>query len=128
MINVALTVAEIVSLIRTAGSEDLVTRLTLALEASSRPASVEVTITGFSHGPGIIPTIKVLRSWFGWSLREAKAFCDEIRGEWVNGGGSYDDPGNWGNGKPKSVKIVGEHDAARFMAELGAAGAFFTVK
>jgi hypothetical protein len=128
MINVVLTVAEVVSLIRSTDSEHLLSRLTLALEAASKPVSVEVTITGFSQATGMIPTIKVLRKWFGWSLREAKAFCDEIRGEWMNGGDSYPNIGNWGNGKPKSVSIAGEHDAARFMAELGAAGAFFSVK
>lgn len=127
MINVALTVAETVSLIRSTGSEDLVTRLTQALEAACLPSSVEVTITGFSQEPGIVPVIKVLRKWFGWSLREAKDFCDEIRGEWT-GYGDYSNPRDWKNGKPKSVKIVGSHDAARFMAEIGAAGAFFSTR
>lgn len=128
MINVALTVAETVSLIRSTDSDDLVTRLKEALEAACQPSSVAVTITGFSQEAGMIPAIKVLRKWFGWSLREAKDFCDEIRGEWINGGGTYDDPGNWGNGKPKTVKIAGTHDAARFMAEIGAAGAFFSTR
>lgn len=120
MIKVPLTIDEIVDILVTNAktTEDaLVFRLKQALAAATHQP-VSLSITGFSDR-GIIPPIKVLRNQFGWGLKEAKDFCDGIRG-------SYQPGGYFAGGESRTIAVPAG-DLSKFTAELTASGTYFTV-
>ena len=120
MVNVSLTVKEIVSIMQSTGRDfdDLYTKLLKALEDA-----IVVPKVNDCHLPPIdslsrcgalilssippdqfINAIRIIRNNLGTSLYEAKKFCDVVRGKFeISGRNGYG--GEYRNGKPNSIEI-----------------------
>jgi ribosomal protein L7/L12 len=128
MVNVSLTVKEIVAIIESTSCDDLYNKLLKALEdaiVSVPPAECSIPpIDSFSRCATLIlksippdqfiNAIRIIRNTAGTSLYEAKKFCDVVRG---GSCGDYRYSG-YEDGKPNSMEIADYHIGHRVATQL----------
>ena len=95
MISVEMTVREAVALAINSNA-DMYERIVQALEAKCGDYKAIMTIRSVPKD-NFIPCVKILRSHFGWELRETKDFLDVVRGGWNSVMNDYVD------GQPNSI-------------------------
>jgi hypothetical protein len=131
MVNVSLTVKEIVAIMQSTGRDfdDLYDKLLKALEdaiVSVPPAECSLPpIDSLSRCGALILSsippdefigaIRIIRNTLGTSLYEAKKFCDVVRGKFECGDYGY---GGYKDGKPNSMEIADYHLGHRAATQL----------
>jgi hypothetical protein len=133
MVNVSLTVREIVSIMQSTGRDfdDLYDKLLKALEdaiVSVPPAECslppidslsrcgELILSSIPTGQ-FINAIRIIRNNLGTRLYEAKKFCDVVRGKFeLRGRTGYG--GEYRDGKPNSISIENVRLGCRVAMEL----------
>lgn len=133
MVNVSLTVKEIVAIMQSTSADDLYDKLLKALEdaiVGVSPAECSLPPIGSISKYGtltlitipqdqFINAIRIIRNNLGTSLYETKKFCDVVRGTFeCNSSYGYGSCGQYQNGKPNSIEIENHSNGYRVFSEL----------
>lgn len=134
MINVDMTVREAINLIQTLPTDldgnCLRNRLIKAIEIAAGDANTTLTLHSIPQDKWIY-AIKTIRYGMDWTLRDAKNFCDVVRGQGVTTVTKTEDYSPWGemnhyetryvDGKPNTLSASSKaiNDMAIALRDLG---------